>query len=116
MLAGTIDRAGAFTKFEGCDPRDLYTVDIKLGDPEDAGAQWQTASYATMLSMSLRRTSKWYQPLLAVRPRYSVRLQPNGHYKLTRYDNTLTDWAEYQAFVVTYRRQHARRRQAVARA
>lgn len=116
LLAGTIDRAGKFTKFEGCDPRDLYTVDIKLGEPEDAGAQWQTACYATMLSMSLRRTSPWYQPLLATRPRYSVRLQSNGHYKLTRYDNTLTDWAEFSAFVTTVRRQHARRRAAVGHA
>lgn len=115
MLAGTIDRAGKFTGFEGCDPRDLYTVDIKLGHPDDAGAQWQTASYATMLSLSLKRSSLWFQPLLAVRPRYSVRLQANGHYKLSRYDATLTDWAEFQAFVTTYRRQHARRRE-VARA
>lgn len=116
MLAGTIDRAGKFTKFEGCDPRDLYTVDIKLGDPEDAGAQWQTASYATMLSLSLRRTSPWFQPLLGVRPRYSVRLQANGHYKLSRYDSTLTDWAAFTAFVTTVRCQHARRRGAAAHA
>lgn len=116
MLAGTIDRAGKFTKFEGCDPRDLYTVDIKLGDPDDAGAEWQTACYATMLSLSLRRSSAWYQPLLATRPCYSVRLQANGRYKLSRYDHTLTAWAEFCAFVTTVRRQHARRRGAVAHA
>jgi hypothetical protein len=114
LLAGTIDRAGKFSKFEGCDPRDLYTVDIKLGDPDDAGAQWQTACYATMLSLSIARSSPWHQPLLGMRPRFSVQLQKNGHYKLHRYDDTLTDWAEYTHMVTTYRRQHARRTAKVA--
>lgn len=105
FLGGQIDRAGKFTGFEGCDPRDLYTVDIKLGDPDDAGAQWQTAAYATMLSLSLRPTSGWYSPFLGTRPRYSVRLLPNGHYKLHAYPNTLRDWTEFTHFVTTVRRQ-----------
>lgn len=114
LLAGTIDRAGMFEGFEGCDPRDLYTVDIKLGDPDDAGAQWQTASYATMLALSIAQRSPWYSALLGVRPRYSVKLLETGKPgKLHRYDNTLQDWAEFCAFLTTFRRQHARRRQVV---
>lgn len=114
LLAGMIDRAGRFTKFEGCDPRDLYTVDIKLGDPEDAGAEWQTAAYATMLSVSLSGRSDWYAPLLGARPTYSVELQANGRYKLHRYDRTLAAWSEYVSFLTTFRRQHARRTARVA--
>jgi hypothetical protein len=109
FIAGTIDRAGTFTHFAGCDPHDLYTVDIKLGDPEDAGAEWQTAAYATMLSLAIDRHSPWWSPLLAARPTFSVRLQESGRYKLATYPNTLRAWSEYQAFVTTYRRQHSRR-------
>src|SRR5207248_265963 len=53
LFAGTIDRAGFFSKFDGCDPRQLFTVDIKCGDPGDAAAQWQTAAYAELLGVSL---------------------------------------------------------------
>lgn len=109
FLAGTIDRAGCFTQFAGFDPRDLVTVDLKLGDPDDAGAEWQTAAYATMLSLSIRQGSPWWQPLLGARPTVSVQLQANGRYKLRTYLNTLRSWSEYTAFLTTYRRQHARR-------
>lgn len=108
LIGGTIDRAGYFAKFEDADPRDLHTVDLKCGNPVDAGAQWQTAAYAEMLSVSLAPTSAFHQPLkLRMLPRYSVQLLPNGKAKLHAYRDTLQDWLEFSAFVTTFRRQHA---------
>lgn len=108
LIAGTIDRAGYFAKFEGAAPTDLHTVDLKCGDPEDAGARWQTAAYAEMLSVSLAPTSPFHEPLqLRIRPRYSVQLLATGRFKLHAYRDTLQDWLEFSHFVTTFRRQHA---------
>jgi len=116
FVAGTLDRAGCFTKFDGHDPNDLHIVDIKCGEPDDAGAQWQTAAYAELLAVNLEKTP-FLDPLwLRVRPRYSVQLLESGRYKLRRYTDTFTEWMEFCAFVTTFRRQHARRsRQSVTR-
>lgn len=108
LIAGTLDRAGYFAKFADADPTDLHTVDLKCGNPVDAGAQWQTAAYAEMLSVSLAPTSPFNQPLkFRMLARYSVQLQPNGKAKLHAYPDTLQDWLEFSAFVTTFRRQHA---------
>jgi hypothetical protein len=114
LFAGTLDRAGTFTHFDGARPRDLHTVDIKLGDPDDAAAQWQTAAYANLLAINLSPRSPWYSPLIAALPTYSVQLLPTGRYKLSRYDNTLVSYGEFVGFLTTFRRQHARRQKAVA--
>lgn len=107
LIAGTIDRAGYFAKFADADPADLHTVDLKCGDPEDAGARWQTAAYAELLSVSLAPTSSFHQPLkLRMLPRYSVQLLATGKFKLHAYRETLQDWLEFSHFVTTFRRQH----------
>lgn len=110
LLAGTIDRAGFFAHWDDADPRDLYTVDLKRGSAENAGARWQTAAYASMLALMIAPTSPFYDPAkLMTRPRYSVELPDEGRYRLNRYDDTLRDWTEYKAFLTTFRRQHAQR-------
>jgi hypothetical protein len=114
LVSGTLDRAGRFERFEGCKPFDLYVVDIKLGDPEDAAAQWQTAAYAGLLQANLEKSQGGpVDPMwLSVRPRFSVRLRDTGTYDLKRYDNQVTDWQEFCQFVTTYRRQAVRRKAA----
>jgi hypothetical protein len=110
MFAGTLDRAGCFEKFERCDPRDLYILDIKTGDPDDAGAEWQTAAYAELLSMNLSRHSPFYASVdFRLRPRYSVRLWDDGRYTLAKYPDSLRNWTEFTHFLSTFRRQHAQR-------
>lgn len=109
MFAGTPDRFGLFHNFAQARPRDLHNVDIKLGDPEDAGAEWQTAAYAALLAISLSMRSPWYSALVGALPTYSVQLLPTGRYKLHRYDDTLRRFSEFCSFLTTFRRQHARR-------
>lgn len=110
LIAGTLDRAGCFEKFEGCDPRDLYIVDIKTGEPDDAGAEWQTAAYSEMLAVNLAKHSPFYASVdFRLRQRYSVRLCDDGRYKLRTYPDTLRNWTEFTQFVTTFRRQHAQR-------
>jgi hypothetical protein len=112
LIAGTLDRAGRFERFEGCKPFDLYIVDIKLGDPEDAAARWQTAAYAELLAQNLERSGGGpVDPLwLRIRPRFSVQLRATGGYHLETYDDQATDWQEFCQFVTTFRRQRERRR------
>jgi hypothetical protein len=111
LVAGTIDRAGYFTKFENWKRSDLTTVDLKWGDPESAGAKWQTAAYAEFLGLALDPSSPWHPGPAGfrLRPRYSVHLQ-GARASLNRYDDHLRDWADYQAFVTTFRRQIAQRK------
>jgi hypothetical protein len=116
LVAGQIDRAGYFARFAGADPEDLNTVDIKLGSPEDAAAEWQTAAYAEMLAVSLapigesaRLEPRLHPNALRLRPRYSVQLFDTGRFKLHKYDNHVRAWSEFCSFVTTFRRQRARR-------
>lgn len=113
LVGGTLDRAGYFTKFEGWQRHDLVVVDLKWGDPENAGAQWQTAAYAEFLSLALAPRSPWATSIAGfrLRPRYSVHLK-GAKAKLNRYDDTLRDWVDFQQFVTTYRRQIGRRKAA----
>lgn len=109
-FAGALDRAGCFSKFTSCDPRDLYVVDIKTGDPTDAGAQWQTAAYSELLSVNLSKSSPFYASVdFRLRPRYSVHLFPDGRYKLTCYPDTLRDWTHFTHALSTFNIQHTQR-------
>jgi hypothetical protein len=79
-------------------------IDIKLGDPEDAGARYQLAGY--WLAHQLEHE----EPL---DERWSVQLTPEHvvPYRVTRYD----DWRDFdvwRAIVTTYHAQAARRRAA----
>lgn len=120
LVAGMLDRAGRFERFEDLKPFDLHIVDIKTGDPEDAAADWQTAAYAELLAQNLEPDSPGgpCDPLwLRVRPRYSVQLLDTGHYKLTRYPKDPKDdaghqqtrWRQFASFLETVRCQRGRR-------
>lgn len=108
-VAGMNDRAGYFTKFSDHSPNDLLTVDIKLGDPEHAGAQWQTAAYAEFLAVLLEKFPGFDAFSFRLRPRYAVQLLETGKWKLHKYPNHASDWRDFQHFITTYRRQHAQR-------
>lgn len=113
LIAGTLDRAGTFTKFEGCQPHDLHIVDIKCGDPEDAAARWQTVAYAEMLSLALRKDvflRSGGEAAFRLRPRYSVRLDADGRWNLSTYKDYLNDWRDFKHFCTTFRCQVAQRR------
>lgn len=109
LVAGTNDRAGYFSRFEGHSPTDLITVDLKLGDPEDAGAQWQTAAYAEFLAIALEQQPGFDAFKFRLQPRYAVQLLPEGRAHHVKYTNHVGDWRDFQHFVTTYRRQHAQR-------
>lgn len=108
-VAGMNDRAGYFKHFAGHSPDDLITVDLKLGDPEDAAAQWQTAFYAEFLALALERMQAFDAFKFRLQPRYAVQLLPTGRAHHTKYTNHVSDWRDCQHFVTTYRRQHSRR-------
>lgn len=78
-------------------------VDIKIGDPEDAGCRFQTAGYEA--AYRLEHSDE------TIAERWAVRLTPGYEvpYRITPY----RDWRDggiFQAFVTTYQHQHARRR------
>lgn len=109
LIAGTNDRAGYFTKFSDHSPSDLITVDLKLGEPESAGAQWQTAAYAEFLAVLLEQFPGFDAFAFRLRPRYAVQLLDTGKAKPHKYPNHASDWRDFQHFITTYRRQHAQR-------
>ena len=78
-------------------------VDIKTGDPDDAGAQFQTAAYQAAYLTD--------HPDEAIDERWSVQLCPDSAipYRVHPY----TDWSDFQkfsAFVTTFHEQACRRR------
>jgi hypothetical protein len=94
--AGTLD--GIFAK----DAATSVLVDIKTGDPESAGAQFQLAAYQLAHELEPDHTT--------IHERWSVQLTPGRStpYRVTRYD----DWRDFEtwkAIVTTYHHQHARR-------
>jgi hypothetical protein len=113
-VAGTNDRAGYFRWFEGHASNELLTVDIKVGDPESAGARWQTAAYAEFLAVALESFLGFDAFAFRLRPRYAVELCETGRYKLHKYANHASDWRDFSHFVTTYRRQHAQRTRRAA--
>jgi hypothetical protein len=82
-------------------------VDIKLGDPEDAAAQFQTAAYEAAYLLD--------HPDDLVSERWAVRLLPDRRvpYDITNYSARPEAWRDFsmfQAFATTYHAQAIRRR------
>lgn len=104
FYAGTLD--GVFERFKS----ELILVDVKLGDPEDAGAQWQTAAYAEFLALALATAQPGFDAFkFRLQPRYGVQLLPTGKAHQTKYTNQPGDWRDFCHMVTTFRRQHCRR-------
>lgn len=98
---GTLD--GVFTfAFDRDDPR-CVLIDIKIGDPDDAGAQFQTAAYAAAYLAEF--------PAERIDARWSVQLCPElaTPYRVCEYESYL-DFLKFQAFLTTFHEQPARRR------
>lgn len=98
-VCGTLDAVG----YQQTDCESRILVDLKTGDPEDAGARYQTALYQI-----LWEDEHPDQPIAA---RWSVELTPDRTipYRVHPY----TDWmdgATARAFVTTYFAQAARRK------
>lgn len=92
--AGTLD--GIFTTPDG----KRVLIDIKTGDPDDSGCQFQTAAYALASGHDIEE-------------RWGVQLIPGLKvpYRVSCY----TDWRDaqtWQSIVTTFYAQHARRRAA----
>lgn len=78
-------------------------VDLKIGDPQDAGCAYQTAAYQAAYAIE--------HPDEPITLRWGVQLTPDRQipYRITPY----ADWQDYpkfQAFVTTYHEQAERRR------
>jgi hypothetical protein len=102
FVAGTLD--GVFENSRGR----LVLVDIKLGDPEDAGAAYQTAAYEAGYMQD--------HPERPIEERWAVRLQPDRAipYSVTNYSGRPQSWRDFQVFqaaVSVYGAQAARRSQ-----
>jgi hypothetical protein len=100
QVAGTLD--GVFENAKGR----LVLVDIKLGDPEDAGAAYQTAAYEAGYLLE--------HPDRPIEERWAVRLQPEKAipYAITPYSSKPQSWRHFQVFqsaVAVYYAQAARR-------
>lgn len=86
-VAGTLDRFGICWKLHRTGRPSI--VDLKTGDPDDAGAGPQTAAYEQNVRAVLTpqelgiSVAEWNAPWT----RYSVQLLPNGRYKLCTYTN-----------------------------
>lgn len=94
---GTLD--GIFTGPGG----QQVLIDVKTGDPEDAGAQFQTAAYQAAYVAE--------HPDARIDERWSVQLVPGRAvpYRITPYTD-FRDFKKFQAFLVTYHEQPQRRR------
>jgi hypothetical protein len=97
-VCGTLD--GIFSRHEDAERRIL--IDIKTGDLESAGTQFQTAAYELLWMAE--------HPDLPIAERWGVRLAPEltVPYRVEKYDDW-TDGAKFRAFVTTYFCQSARR-------
>ena len=84
-------------------PARRILADIKTGDPESAGARYQTAGYQLLWEAE--------HPDEPIAERWSVELTPEHGipYRITRYDDW-TDAASFRAFVTTYYAQAERRK------
>ncbi len=80
-------------------------IDIKIGDPTDAGAQFQTAAYQAAFEAE--------HPGEGIDARWSIQLTPDCGipYRVEPYTDW-TDFRKFQAFLTTYWEQAARRRHA----
>jgi hypothetical protein len=96
-FAGTLD--GIFVTPSGT----RVLIDIKTGDPDDSGCQFQTAAYAAAYQVD--------HPDEPIQARWGVQLMPDRiiPYDIRPYADW-RDWQKFQAFVTTYSEQAARRR------
>lgn len=99
FYAGTLD--GVFATPDG----KLVLVDMKLGDPSDAGAAFQTAAYEAAYLLD--------HPDLAIAERWAVQLDPSRRvpYVITDYTARLQHWRDFSIFqsaVAVYHAQPAR--------
>lgn len=78
-------------------------IDLKTGDPEDAGCRFQTAAYLAAHAVE--------HPEDAGLERWAVQLTPERAvpYLVFRYTDGWRDFSTFQAFITTYRHQRARR-------
>jgi hypothetical protein len=100
FYAGTLD--GVFENEAG----QLVLVDMKLGDPEDAGARYQTAAYEAAYLLD--------HPERPITHRWAVQLQPERRipYEIFDYSARPQAWRDFQVFqaaVAVYGVQAARR-------
>jgi hypothetical protein len=72
-------------------------VDLKTGDPEDAGARYQTAAYLNALQADPPRGLR----IPALVARVSVRLRDDGTYRLTAYTER-KHWTVFQAALTLF--------------
>lgn len=82
-------------------------IDIKIGDPEDAGAAFQTAAYEAAYLID--------HPDDLITERWAVQLLPDRRvpYAITNYSARAESWRDFtkfQCFVTTYGEQAVRRR------
>jgi hypothetical protein len=97
-VCGTLD--GIFSRFPA--PEHRILIDIKIGDPRDAGADVQTAAYQLLWDEE--------HPGEPIAERWSVQLTPElgVPYRIHPYTDW-TDAAAFRACVCVYQRQAARR-------
>lgn len=100
FYAGTLD--GVFERFKS----ELILVDVKLGDPEDAGARYQTAAYEEAYLID--------HPERPIAHRWAVRLHPERRipYEIFDYSARPQSWRDFQTFqsaLAVYSAQAARR-------
>lgn len=99
FYAGTLD--GVFLRPNGA----RVLVDIKLGDPKDAGAAYQTAAYEAAYLLE--------HPEQPIAERWAVQLIPGRTipYAITNYSARYDAWRDFQVFqaaVTVYAAQAAR--------
>lgn len=95
--AGTPDRVGRTLAGE------LVLVDVKCGDPDDAGGQFQTAGYALLVEQAGIATVRVLQ-------RECVQLFPAGTFALSPYRDYRNDTAVFKAAVTVAHAQPRRKR------
>lgn len=98
-VCGTLDAVG----YRQTDLEHRILVDLKTGDPEDAGARYQTGGYQLLWEAE--------HPDAPICERWSVQLIPGRQipYQIHPYTDW-TDGATFRAFVATYFAQAARRK------
>lgn len=99
FYAGTLD--GLFRRPDGR----VVLIDLKIGDPEDCGAAFQTAAYHAAWSLE--------NPLGMIHERWAVRITPDNAipYRITPYGD-YRDFAKFASVVATYHELAKRRRPA----
>jgi hypothetical protein len=86
----------------------LILLDLKIGDPDDAGAQFQTAAYEAAYMAETGHV---------IAERWSVQLDPSltVPFRIHNYSarsRSWEDWTKFQAFLITYHEQAGRRSRA----